>query len=135
MRRIPDYSLWLGNASDARDRFQLFHHEITAVIDLAMEEPPATTGHEMVYGRFPLVDGTENPKWMLQAAIDLTVSLLRANVPTLVSCGAGMSRSPVIAAAALVKLGRPSIEEALTYLANYGRCDVSMALLHDIRML
>jgi protein-tyrosine phosphatase len=135
MRRIPDYSLWLGNAVDARDRFQLFHHEIAAVIDLAMEESPATTGHEMIYGRFPLVDGTENPKWMLRGAIDLTASLLQAKVPTLVACGGGVSRSPVIAAAALVKLGRPSLEEALTFLANFGRCDVSMGLLNDIRTL
>jgi Dual specificity phosphatase, catalytic domain len=132
MRHIPDYSLWLGHAGDARDKHELLRLGIGAVVDLAVEEPPAVAGHETVYCRFPLNDGTENPPWLLRAAIDTTANLLREKVPTLVCCSAGISRAPAIAAAALVKLGRPSLQDALLYLAEYGQFDVSAGLLQDI---
>jgi hypothetical protein len=117
MRHIPHYSLWLGHAGDARDKHELLRIGVEAVVDLAVEEPPAVAGHETVYCRFPLIDGTEN---------------LREKVPTLVSCSAGMSRAPAIAAAALVKLGRPDLQDALLYLAGFGPFDVSAGLLQDV---
>jgi len=132
MRHIPDYSLWLGHAGDARDKHELMRLGIGAVVDLAVEEPPAVTGREMVYCRFPLLDGSDNPPWMIRAAIDMTATLLREKVPTLVACGGGLSRSPVIAAAALVKLGRPTLQDALLFLAQFGHCDVSSSLLQDV---
>jgi len=132
MRHIPDYSLWLGHAGDARDKHELLRLGIGAVVDLAVEEPPAVAGHETVYCRFPLNDGTENPPWLLRAAIDTTANLLRVKVPTLVCCSSGISRAPAITAAALVKLGRPSLQDALLYLADYGQFDVSAGLLQDV---
>jgi hypothetical protein len=132
MRHIPDYSLWLGHAGDARDKHELLRLGVGAVVDLAVEEPPAVAGHEMVYCRFPLVDGAENPPWLLRAAIDTTAMLLRHKIPTLVSCGGGVSRTPVIAAAALVALGRPTLQDALLFLAQFGHCDVSAGLLQDV---
>jgi hypothetical protein len=132
MRHIPDYSLWLGHAGDARDRHELLRLGVGAVVDLAVEEPPAVAGHEMVYCRFPLLDGTENPPWLLRAAIEMTVTLLRQKVPTLVACSSGVSRAPAIAAAALVRLGRPNLQDAMLYLAEFGQCDVSAGLLQDI---
>ena len=132
MRHIPDYSLWLGHAGDARDKHELLRLGIGAVVDLAVEEPPAVAGHETIYCRFPLNDGTENPHWLLRAAIDTSANLLREKVPTLVCCSSGISRAPAIAAAALVKLGRPSLQDALLYLADYGQFDVSAGLLQDV---
>jgi hypothetical protein len=132
LRHIPDYSLWLGHAGDARDRNELLRLGVGAVVDLAVEEPPAVAGHETVYCRFPLVDGTENPPWLLRAAIDLTATLLRQKVPTLVACSSGVSRAPAVAAAALVRLGRPHLQDALMYLANFGQFDVSSGLLQDV---
>jgi hypothetical protein len=132
MRHIPDYSLWLGHAGDARDRHELLRLGVGAVVDLAVEEPPAVAGHEMVYCRFPLLDGTENPPWLLRAAFDMTATLLRQKVPTLVACSSGVSRAPAIAAAALVRLGRPNLQDAMLYLAKFGQCDVSAGLLQDV---
>jgi hypothetical protein len=135
MRAIPDYSLWLGNAGDLRDRHELFRLGIAAIVDLAVEEPPAPPGHETIYCRFPLVDGIENAPWLIRAAIDTTAALLREKVPTLVCCGAGLSRAPAIAAAALVKLGRPTMQDAMLYLAQFGHCDVSAGLLQDVVLI
>src|SRR5262245_45463650 len=132
MRHIPDYSLWLGHAGDARDRHELFRLGVGAVVDLAVEEPPAVPGREIIYCRFPLLDGTDNPPWLIRAAIDTTATLLRHQVPTAVCGSAGVSRAPAIAAAALVKLGRQDLQEALLYLARFGQCDVSAGLLQDV---
>jgi protein-tyrosine phosphatase len=122
VRHIPDYSLWLGHAGDARDRNELLRLGVGAVVDLAVEEPPAVAGHEMVYCRFPL----------LRAAIDLTATLLRQKIPTLVACSSGLSRAPAVAAAALVRLGRPTLQDAIMHLANFGQFDVSSGLLQDV---
>jgi hypothetical protein len=132
MRRISDYPLWLGHAGDARDKHELLRLGIAAVVDLAIEEVPAVAGHEMVYCRFPLIDGAENQPWLLRAAIDMTATLLRQKVPTLIACGGGVSRTPAIAAAALVKLGRPSLQDALLYLAGFGHCDVTAGFLQNV---
>ena len=85
----------------------------------------------MIYCRFPLIDGTENPPWLIRAAIEMAATLLRNQVPTLIACGGGVSRTPAIAAAAMVRLGRPSLQDALLYLAGFGHCDVSAGLLQD----
>ena len=132
MRPIPDYPLWLGHAGDARDKHELFRLGVGAVVDLAVEEPPAVPGREIIYCRFPLLDGTDNPPWLIRAAIDTTATLLRHKVPTLVACGGGLSRTPAIAAAALVQLGRPNLQDAMLYLAQFGHIDVSAGLLQDV---
>jgi hypothetical protein len=128
MRRIADRSLWLGHSGDARNPAGLLSLGIMAVIDLAREEPPATLPREIVYCRFPLVDGPENPPWVLRSAVETLAHWLREGVPTLIACGAGISRSPAIASAALaIAEGRP-IEECLEEIARGGRCDLSPAL-------
>jgi hypothetical protein len=119
--------LWLGNARDARDLQQLHRHGIVAVIDLAHEEPPAQLSRDLVYCRFPLIDGTTAPE-LLSIAIQVTASILRNCTPSLVACGAGMSRSPAIAAAALAMVEqRPPRECLQTLTANHPH-DVSPTL-------
>lgn len=132
MRQIPDYPLWLGHTGDTHDKHELLRLGIGAVVDLAVEEPPAVLGHETIYCRFPLLDGTDNPPWLIRAAVDMVATLLRADVPTLVACNAGLSRSPAVAAAALVQLGRPSLQDAMLYIARSGQCDVTAGLLQDV---
>ena len=89
--------------------------------------------HELVYCRFPIVDGPGNPPWLLRAAIETVAALLRSNVPTLACCGAGMSRAPAVAAAALATgEGRPA-EDFLEAIQHTGACDVSPGLWLDVR--
>src|SRR5262245_15566735 len=101
MRRVASYSLWLGNVGDTRDLRKILDAGIAALVDLALEEPPAKITRELVYCRFPLVDGGGNSPWLLRAAVETTAGFVRSRTPTLVYCGAGMSRSLIIAAAAL----------------------------------
>ena len=101
MRRVGARPLWLGHAGDSRDLPGLLDLGIAAVVDLAWDELPATVTRDLVYCRFPLVDGSGNPLWLLRAAVETAARLIQDRVPTFVFCGAGLSRSPAIVAAAL----------------------------------
>ncbi len=127
-RQIAPYSLWVGHAGLVRDLRRVRNAGIVAVVDLAIDEPPLVVGRELIYCRFPLMDGAGNPRGLLRAAIDTVASLVRSGTPALVFCSAGMSRSPAIAAAGVsVVSGRP-MEECLREVARTGPTDVSPAL-------
>ena len=104
MRKIEPYSLWVGNVGDVWDLRRVHEEGIAALVDLAVNEPPAKVTRELVYCRFPLVDGLGNATWLLRTAIETTAALVARRVPTLVYCSAGLSRSRLIAAAAHVVL-------------------------------
>ena len=50
-----------GSCRDVRDPSKLLEAGISAVVDLALNEPPAMLPRELVYCRFPLIDGFGNP--------------------------------------------------------------------------
>ena len=132
MRPVAGYPLWLGHAGDLRDPAGLHAAGVLAVVDLALDEPPARVPRDLVYCRFPLIDGGGNPPWLLRSAVSAVADLLRSAVPTLVCCGAGMSRTPAVAAAAITLIsGRPP-EAALADLVRCGPADVSPTLWADV---
>lgn len=133
MRPVPGYPLWLGNVGDARDLPGVHSAGILAVVDLAGEERPLILTRDLVYCRFPLLDGPGNPPWMLRAAVEAVAGLLRSRTPTLVACGAGMSRTPVITAAAVARLRGCSLVEGLAVAASSGIADVSPGLWNEVR--
>ena len=109
MREILSNQLWIGNAGDARDAGRLLRAGVAAVINLAAEEPLPNLPRSMIYCHFPLVDGPQDDEAVLDMAIQTVVCLLKNQVSTLVYCGAGMSRSPAVVAAApsIVQGGSP----------------------------
>jgi protein-tyrosine phosphatase len=133
MREVVSGSLWIGNARDARDVKGLLNVGIQVVIDLAKEEPPVQFPRELVYCRFPLLDGAGNSPTVLKAAIDTTAHFVNSKVPTLVACSGGMSRSPVIAAAALAIAESISPEAAVERVIRAGPCDFSPALHSSVK--
>ncbi len=101
MREILPNRLWIGNASDATVE-GILSAGIEAVVDLAFELPvPDELPRGSVYCRFPVVDGAQESRTVLWLAVQTLAVLLKDRVPTLVFCGAGMSRSPAVVAAAL----------------------------------
>jgi hypothetical protein len=105
---------------------------IEAVVELAIDELPAPLPRDLVHGRFPLVDGGGNPPWLLRAAVEMVAGLLRAGVPTLVCCGAGLSRTPAVAAAALATARGWPIDQGLLLITQSSPADVSPALWADV---
>lgn len=95
---------------------------------------PVRPTRELVYLRFPLVDGAGNPPWLVCAAVRAVEELARLGVPALVACDGGMSRSIVIAAAALcLWMPGTSPDEVLGRVAAGGPADVHPALWADVK--
>lgn len=111
----------------ARDLRLLYGLEMRAVVDLAACEPPAQLGRDLIYCRFPLHDDGSNSEQLLCSALDCIASLIRNGHRTLVACSAGMSRSPVMAAAAISTLTKEPLADALTRIVAGGPRDVSPA--------
>ncbi len=133
MRQVAGRTLWLGHAGDLRDPRAILAVGVEAVVELADSEPPAVLPRDLVRCRFPLSDGGENPPWLLKLAAESVASLLRANVPTLVCCAGGMSRSVCVAAGGVSLAEGRSLAEALTAVVGTGPADVSPGLLAQLR--
>jgi protein-tyrosine phosphatase len=133
VRKVAGLPLWLGHIGDLRDSNALVDAGISAVVDLALNEPPVRLPRELVYCRFPMIDGTGNPPWLLRAAVETLACLLRSGTPTLVYCGAGMSRSPAIAGAAIARSNGCSLAEGLGAVLQEGAHDVSPGLWSEIQ--
>lgn len=135
MREVLSQLLWIGNARDARNVKGVLDLGITAIIDLALEEPPVSFPREIVYCRLPLIDGEENNPATLQTAIETVARFIQADVPTLVACSGGMSRSPAIAAAAMSKINSIPFADTIEQIAATGPCDVAPGLWNEIQTL
>ena len=134
MRRIEGLPLWIGTSRDARAIKEVIDVGIEAIVDLAKLCEPVQPTRELIYLRFPLVDGGENPPWLICAAVHAVEGLVRLGVPTLVACDGGMSRSPVIAAAALwFRRTNLSPDEVLQQVVRGGAADVHPALWADVK--
>ncbi len=133
MRQVAGRALWLGNAGDLRDARAVLAAGIEAVVELADSEPSVTLPRELVRCRFPVSDGGDNAAWLLKLAVESVAALLRAGIPTLVCCSAGMSRSVCVAAGALSLAEGRLLEETLLAIVGAGPADVSPGLLAQIR--
>jgi hypothetical protein len=132
MRHVEGYSLWLGHVGDVDDPRRIITAGILAVVDVALNESPASLPRDRTYCRFPLIDGTGNPSWLLRAAIETVVCLLRSATPTLVYCSAGLSRSPCVAGAAIALVRGCSLDEGLKLVLQSGPADVLPGLWSEI---
>jgi protein-tyrosine phosphatase len=133
MRQIQPHRLWVGHAGDSRDFRALFGAGIEAVVQLAVDEPTVATPRELVSCRFPLLDGIGNRAELLSMAIRTVAALIRLGIPTLVSCGSGLSRSPTIAAAALsLATGQPP-DDCLRLVAEGRPSDVTPGLWNEVK--
>lgn len=133
MRSIISDLLWIGNAGDYRNPKLCFSAGIEAIVDLAIEELPQIQQRNWIVCRIPLIDGCGNPQTSLKLAIQNVYQLIIDKVPTLVACGAGMSRSVAIVAAAWALIRNESPESLLIEICRNQPHDVHPALWNDIR--
>jgi protein-tyrosine phosphatase len=124
--------LWLGNAGDVRDLVAVRRSGVRAIVDLALNEVPLAVPRDLVYCRFPIVDGTANGRGLVRSAIETTSSLLRCGTPTLIFCSAGMSRTPAIAAGALALIGGRLPQECLMEVVKGAPADLSPAIWDEV---
>lgn len=134
MHQVSPHQLWIGHAGDGRAARHLIDAGIRAVVQLAIEEPVITVPRELVYCRFPLQDGTGNDLPLVELSIRTVTSLIQRQIPTLVCCSGGMSRSPAIAAAALSAALNADLDECLKTVIGSGAADVSPGLWRDVML-
>lgn len=132
MRQVGDHPLWIGTARDARDMRAVVNAGIEAIVDLAAEELPVQPTRDLVYLRFPLLDGDGNDPVRLRVMLDGVIALVRGRVPTLVACGMGMSRSLAVAAVAFATAHGWSLADVLKLTPGPG--DVSPPLLWELSL-
>jgi protein-tyrosine phosphatase len=132
MRQIPPYSIWIGHAGDGTNYRQLLDLGIAAIVQVAEEEPALQPPRELIYCRFPLIDGGGNDRKLLYLTITTLANLLEKNVPTLVCCSGGMSRSPAITAAALSMVYQQEPDESLKEVAEHHPADVLPGLWKEV---
>lgn len=132
MRRITPYKLWLGHAGDARNYRKIYEAEIRALILLAHEEAPDSLPRDLIVIRIPLLDGSCNDPKLIQLAITTIVSLIESEVETLVTCSAGLSRSPSIVAAAIATFEASDPIKSLQRVTSGFSTDVSPSLWNQV---
>jgi predicted protein tyrosine phosphatase len=132
MHEVIANQLWIGNAVEARDLRHLLELGVAAMVDLAIEELPSVVVRELVYCRIPLIDGPANPSERLRLVVETVASLIRRGTPTFVFCGAGMSRSPAITAAALAVVEGADPNVVLQRIVAGFPHDVSPALWQEV---
>ena len=132
MNQIPPHRLWLGHVGEGEAFRRLFDLGVEAVVQLAAEEPPLPLPRDLILCHFPLIDGVGNRPGLLSLAVETTAALIRERTPTLVCCGAGMSRSPAVAAAALTRAYGGLPEDWLKAVHEHHKSDVSPGLWDEI---
>ena len=135
MNQIPPHALWIGTTGDLRDLRRLYDLGIRAVMHVAYEEPPLTLPHDFVACRFPLVDGGDNPPDVLSLAITTLTHFLERKFACLICCQASLSRSPIIAAAALARFTATTFDECMALIAQHHPCAIHPELLAQVRSL
>jgi protein-tyrosine phosphatase len=135
MNQILPHPLWLGHAGESRDFKKIFDLGVKVLVQLAAEEPSLQTPRELVFCRFPLLDGPGNRAEMLFLAVSTVATLIKMRVPTLVTCGAGISRCPAVAAAALSMVYHEPPENYLEKVLEHHHGDVSPGFWKEITSL
>jgi protein-tyrosine phosphatase len=135
MTRIEPYTLWIGHAGDGRDFARIADAGIEAVVNLAFEDPPEPPPRGILYLRVPMIDGTGNRSAWIDLAITTVANLLRLSIPTLVHCGAGMSRAPTIAAAAIAIGFGKNVEDCLREIVARHPSDVSPGFWDEVKVV
>ncbi|MCH7988888.1 MAG: dual specificity protein phosphatase family protein [Planctomycetes bacterium] len=133
LQELISKSVWIGNAKEAENTSQILSLGISAMVCVAIEELPPPITRDLIFCRFPLNDGSDNSVEVLRTAVDTISKLINEKIPTFVYCGAGMSRSPVMAAAALSKVQGSDPDETLRTLFSDLPHDVSPQLWHDVK--
>ena len=133
IRKVYSDLLFVGNAMDTRDLKSIYDNQIRAVVDLAINEPPAQLGREIIYCRFPLDDGGGNNDGLIAITVRTIAAMIQNETRTMVACSAGMSRGPTIAAASIALLTGRDPEECLAEITSHGPNDVSPILWAHIK--
>jgi protein-tyrosine phosphatase len=108
--------LYLGCRKDAETLYSDNPHRITTVISLC-EERVQWQNRRINYLHFPVADAEPIPRAQFDSVIDAISENIRWGT-VLLNCGAGVSRTPIMAAAWFHVVGYRDIDAALVEIKN-----------------
>jgi protein tyrosine phosphatase (PTP) superfamily phosphohydrolase (DUF442 family) len=130
INKIGQTEVYIGNSNDARDIDHLRKLGIRSVVNVAKDlEGPWFHGDHRCY-KIPLLDGPGNEVYRYTLALQVVMTLLRAEEKVLLHCQAGQSRSPAVACGVLVLLDQASTLEAALAIVHGCREEVNVAPAH-----
>jgi protein-tyrosine phosphatase len=132
MRAVPGHSIWMGHAGDGRNLASIHEMGIRMLVDLAADEKPPAITRDLIFCRFPLVDASGNPPALLALAVSTVADGLKWQLPTLIFCSAGMSRTPAVLACAMARFQQKPPAECLSILLAGLPSDVSPGLWQEL---
>lgn len=113
----------------------LFDAGIAAIVDVAIEESTAQPPRQLIYCRFPLNNGGGNESGVLRQTVQTVVDLLAVSTRVLVTCSAGMSRAPTIAAFSLAAYLDQSPDMVISRIVNTRSLAVNGVFWQDVAEL
>jgi atypical dual specificity phosphatase len=108
--------LYVGGRDDAEHLFGSNPEGISTVISLC-EEPVLQRRRDVNYLHIPIADATPVPVRQFDAILDAIAENIRWGV-VLLHCGAGVSRSPIMAAGYMHAVGYKNIDAVLMEIAK-----------------
>ena len=133
MIEVPKTALRLGTSRDLQNISTVFAAEVTAIVDLGIEEPIPPLPRQTNYCRFHIADDGSNSDQQLVMAVTTIRSLLDARHTVLLCCAAGLSRSIAVGAVVVSGLRGRSPDECLKEIAQLKRTDVNPQLWNQLR--
>lgn len=131
MTRVWERALFLGSLKDAEQLSSVNPRKIAAVLSLCPEEIKRKS-ETIHYMRVPIADSQPiSPRQFGEIMAAIEQALRRGNL--LIHCGAGFSRSPIMAAAWMDRCGYASIDKSLAEIAELRDIDPSPILLKSIK--
>jgi hypothetical protein len=131
MNQILPHQVWLAPSQGDEHFRDVFDLGIKALVSVSAEEPAPAPPRDLICCRFPLLDGAGNRPDLLYLATSTVATLVKLHIPTLVY-GAGASRAPALAAAALAMVLQKPPEECLEQVARSYPCDVSPGFWSEV---
>lgn len=128
IRRIPTHRLWIAASAALDNPATVFATGIEAVVCVAAERLPDPWPRDLLFLRCPISDDGENDPRAVERAVEIVAGLIADDVPTLLVCSQGRSRSVAIAAAAIARHEESASDLVLQRIAAGQPTDVSAGL-------
>jgi atypical dual specificity phosphatase len=131
--------LWVGNAAAARNVALLKRHRVTHVLELhdgQQAQPPSAPPGDVVAHTALLYRPADDVAAVLDDAVRFITQARKAKGNVLVACHTGITRSPIVAAAYLVRAHSYTVKDAVTtVLKRRALADPSLRLQMRLREL
>jgi hypothetical protein len=133
VRLISGYRLFVGPAMTLKDPAAVLATGVQTVICVAAEKFPDPWPRDLPFLRLPLDEGASNSEPLVTLLLHIVGRLIAEDVPTLIVCSMGMSRSVGVAAASIALYEGAAPDDVLRRVVKEHPADMSPSLWDSLR--